>query len=160
MSLSPNQLRKTFGKFATGVTIMSIIDEDGEALGVTANSFTSVSLEPPLILWCLRCEASIHSVFMKKDLFSVNVLAEGNKYLSDRQASKDNQVLPAGSFRKTASGVPVLVEAMTSLECRTIRRDDGGDHTIFLAAVENIEEGRGGNPLLYFESKYRVLGNI
>lgn len=160
MSLSPNQLRKTFGKFATGVTIMSILDEDGEALGVTANSFTSVSLEPPLILWCLRCEASIHSVFMEKDLFSVNVLAEGNKYLSDRQASKDNQVLPAGSFRKTESGVPVLVESMTSLVCRIIRRDDGGDHTILLAAVENIEEGRGGKPLLYFESKYRVLGDI
>ena len=157
MELTPNLLRETFGKFATGVTVMSLSDGEGRALGVTANSFTSVSLEPPLILWCLRCEASIHPLFMENERFAVNILAADSKILSDRQASKHNHVLPEGTYHLAASGVPVLGGAMASLSCRTIRRDAGGDHTIFLAKVEHIQTGQGGDPLLFFGGQYHAL---
>ncbi len=159
MTLTENQLRQAFGQFATGVTVMSVADEQGRAHGVTANSFTSVSLQPPLILWCLRIEASIHPLFMDHERFAVNFLARHNRALSDRQAMKENQHLPEGAFDAGPSGVPVLKEAMTSLLCRTVRRDAGGDHTIFLAEVEQILDGPGTDPLLFFGGRYHALAD-
>lgn len=154
MKLTTEELRSTFGKFATGITVISVADGPSRALGVTANSFTSVSLEPPLILWCLRRQASIHQLFMQQDHFAVNILASASRALSDRQASREHHVLPQDKFHLTSSGVPVLGEAMASLICRTIRRDDGGDHTIFLAEVEQCLSGEGEDPLLFFDGQY------
>lgn len=160
MTLSPDALRQACGNFATGVTVMTVLDGQGRALGVTANSFTSVSLEPPLVLWCLRKEASIHPVFMESGRFGVSILAADQAELSNRQAARDSQVLAAGQYSLSEDSVPLISGAVTSLVCRTVRRDEGGDHTIFLAEIEKIIDGTGDEPLLFFKGGYHQLGPV
>jgi len=157
MVLQPETLRDALGRFATGVTIMSTQGSDGQAYGVTVNSFVSVSLEPPLILWCLRRGATIHDVFENNDYFAVNILDAASKAESARYAACGRVPLPEANSSISHRGIALMKNAMTSFECQTIRRDDGGDHTILLARVLDIHEGRSGDPLVFFQGGYWQL---
>ncbi len=155
--MTAEEIRGALGHFATGVTVMSIRDDSGRAIGVTANSFTSVSLEPPLILWCLRCRAAVHPVFAGNELFAVNFLDAISEASSINYARRGQNIISDDELTLSKRGVPLMKSALSSLECKTIRRDDGGDHSIFLAQILEIHEGRRGEPLVFYKGGYRQL---
>ena len=160
MSVSQADFRKAMSSFATGVTIVTVDSGDG-VHGMTANAFTSVSLNPRLVLVCVDQRARTHAHLRAKKRFGINVLAEDQHPISEHyaRATRHDQVTDAAGarFDRTKQGTPVLHGALAYLECRLHSAQDAGDHTIFIAEVEDIVI-RDGRPLLYFQSNYRALG--
>ncbi len=161
MSLSQTEFRKAMGAFATGVTIITV-DLDGAVHGMTANAFTSVSLDPMLVLVCVDHTTRTHAHLYAKKRFGINVLCEGQRGISEYYArperTHENAEAEAGArFDRTRHGTPVLHGALAYLECRLQSAQDAGDHTIFIAEVEDVVL-RGGDPLLFFRGKYRKVG--
>ena len=149
------------GSFATGVTVITV-DHEGEVHGMTANAFTSVSLDPLLVLVCVDHRARTHAHLHAKKRFGVNVLAEDQRAISEYYArptlTHEHAEQEAGArFERTTHGTPVLHGALAYLECRLHTAQDAGDHTIFIAEVEDVVV-REGNPLLYFRGNYRKIG--
>jgi flavin reductase (DIM6/NTAB) family NADH-FMN oxidoreductase RutF len=160
MSVSKADFRKAMSSFATGVTILTVDSGDG-VHGMTANAFTSVSLNPRLVLVCVDQRARTHAHLHAKKRFGINVLAEKQHAISEhyaRTSRHDHTTDAAGArFDRTKHGTPVLHGALAYLECRLHSAQDAGDHTIFIAEVEDIVT-RKGRPLLYFQAAYRALG--
>ena len=161
MSVTQADFRKAMGCFATGVTVITV-DFDGEVHGMTANAFTSVSLDPLLVLVCVDHKARTHAQLHARKRFGVNMLAEGQRAISEYYAlparTHEHAEQEAGArFDRTLHGTPVLHGALAYLECRLHTVQDAGDHTIFIAEVEDVVM-REGNPLLYFQGKYRSVG--
>jgi flavin reductase (DIM6/NTAB) family NADH-FMN oxidoreductase RutF len=149
------------GCFATGVTIVTV-DLDGEVHGMTANAFASVSLDPPLVLVCVDHNARTHAHLRARKRFGINILAEDQRLISEYYAQPvydhERAEAEAGArFDRTAHGTPVLHGALAYLECRLQSAQDAGDHTIFIAEVEDVVV-REGNPLLFFRGMYRKIG--
>jgi flavin reductase len=162
MSLDPTEFRKAMGCFATGVTIITL-DLDGEVHGMTANAFTSVSLDPLLVLVCVDHTARTHAHLHAKKRFGVNILAEHQRAISEYYArparTHEHAEKEAGArFDRTAKGTPMLHGALAYLECRLQSAEDAGDHTIFIAEVEDVVV-RPGNPLLFFRGMYLNIGD-
>jgi flavin reductase (DIM6/NTAB) family NADH-FMN oxidoreductase RutF len=158
MGVTQTEFRKAMGSFATGVTVITV-DYEGEVHGMTANAFTSVSLDPLLVLVCVDHRARTHTHLHARKRFGVNVLAENQRAVSEYYASAtpthQNAEQEAGArFDRTQHGTPVLHGALAYLECRLHTAQDAGDHTIFIAEVEDVVV-RGGDPLLYFRGAYR-----
>jgi flavin reductase (DIM6/NTAB) family NADH-FMN oxidoreductase RutF len=161
MTVNQADFRKAMGSFATGVTVISV-DHEGEVHGMTANAFTSVSLDPLLVLVCVDHKARTHAHLHAKQRFGVNVLAENQRAISEYYArpmvGHEHAEQEAGArFDRTTLGTPVLHGALAYLECRLHTAQDAGDHTIFIAEVEAVVV-REGDPLLYFRSQYREIG--
>jgi flavin reductase (DIM6/NTAB) family NADH-FMN oxidoreductase RutF len=160
MSVSQADFRKALSSFATGVTILTVDSKEG-VHGMTANAFASVSLNPRLVLVCVDQRARTHAHLRAKKRFGINVLAENQHAISEHyaRASRHDYVTDAAGarFDRTKHGTPVLHGALAYLECRLHSAQNAGDHTIFIAEVEDIVI-RDGRPLLYFQSAYRVLG--
>jgi flavin reductase (DIM6/NTAB) family NADH-FMN oxidoreductase RutF len=162
MSVMPAEFRRALGCFATGVTVITV-DYEGQVLGMTANAFASVSLDPPLVLVCVDQRARTHAHLQAKKRFGVNVLAHNQQTISEyyARAAQDHghAERDAGArFDRTAHGTPVLNGALAYLECRLHTAQNAGDHTIFLAQVEEVVV-REGDPLLYYRSEYRSIGS-
>jgi len=157
MSLTGADFRKAMGCFATGVTVITV-DQEGEIHGMTANAFTSVSLDPPLVLVCVDHRARTHAHLHARKRFGVNVLSSDQRAISEYYAGSSEPHQHAetagASFDRTAHGTPVLQGALAYLECRLDSTQPAGDHTIFIAEVEHVEV-RDGEPLMYFRSQYR-----
>ena len=163
MVVTQAEFRSALGSFATGVTVITL-DYEGEVHGMTANAFSSVSLDPPLVLVCVDQRARTHAHLHAKKRFGVNVLAEGQRAISEYYArpAQDHRHAEreAGAhFDRTAHGTPVLNGALAYLECRLHSAQDAGDHTIFIAEVEEVVV-RGGDPLLYHRGEYRTIGGF
>jgi flavin reductase (DIM6/NTAB) family NADH-FMN oxidoreductase RutF len=161
--MSPDQedFRRAMGTFATGVTVVTV-DYEGEVQGMTANAFASVSLDPLLVLICVDHKARTHAHLHARKRFGINVLSEEQIKVSEHYAQEDRDParaeLDAGAkFDRTEHGTPVLQGALAYLECILKSAQDAGDHTIFIAEVEEIVV-RDGKPLIYFQSSYRALG--
>jgi flavin reductase (DIM6/NTAB) family NADH-FMN oxidoreductase RutF len=151
-------LRDTFGRFATGVTIVSTVSESGEFFGLTANSFTSLSLDPPLVLFCLDYNAMSFEAFHEAGHFVVNVLSEGQEELSTHFARSSVDKWNGVDFETWTSGCPVLPGSIAVMECITAARHEGGDHLIIVGQVEQIRYDQSETkPLLYYKGQY---GNI
>jgi flavin reductase (DIM6/NTAB) family NADH-FMN oxidoreductase RutF len=149
------------GLFATGVTVITV-DYENEVQGMTANAFTSVSLDPMLVLVCVDQQARTHAHLYAKKRFGINVLSEGQRAVAEHYARPDREPARAeeeagARFDRTQHGTPMLHGALAYLECCLRTAQDAGDHTIFIAEVEDIVV-RGGKPLLFFESGYRAIG--
>lgn len=162
MSVTQEQFRKAMGSFATGVTVITV-DFEGEVQGMTANAFTSVSLDPLLVLVCVDHKAKTHAQLHTRKRFGVNVLSEGQRAISEYYAlaerTHDRAEQEAGArFDRTQHGTPVLRGALAYLECRLHSVQDAGDHTIFIAEVEDMVV-KEGDPLLYFQGEYRKIGS-
>ena len=160
MSVAQAEFRKALGCFATGVTVITV-DYEGEVHGMTANAFASVSLDPQLVLVCVDHRARTHAHLHAKKRFGVNVLAEDQQVISEYYARTAQDHAHAerdagASFSRTSHGTPVLNGALAYLECRLHTAQDAGDHTIFIAEVEEVVV-REGNPLLYYRSEYRTI---
>jgi flavin reductase (DIM6/NTAB) family NADH-FMN oxidoreductase RutF len=161
MSLSPSEFRKAMGCFATGVTIITL-DLDGEVHGMTANAFASVSLDPMLVLVCVEHLTKTHAHLHAKKRFGINVLCETQRAISEYYArperTHERAEAEAGArFERTRHGTPVLHGSLAYLECRLHSAQDAGDHTIFIAEVEDVVV-REGDPLLFFRGQYRKVG--
>lgn len=149
------------GCFATGVTIITL-DLDGEVHGMTANAFASVSLDPLLVLVCVDHTTRTHAHMHAKKRFGINVLCEDQRPISDYYArpernEKGAEAEAGAQFDRTRHGTPVLHGALAYLECRLRTAEVAGDHTIFIAEVEDATI-REGDPLLFFRGKYRKVG--
>jgi flavin reductase (DIM6/NTAB) family NADH-FMN oxidoreductase RutF len=161
MNLNPAEFRKAMGCFATGVTIVTV-DLDGEVHGMTANAFASVSLDPLLILVCVDRGARTHAHLHARKRFGINILSEHQRIISEYYArplcSHQHAEEEAGArFDRTAQGTPMLHGALAYLECKLQSAQEAGDHTIFIAEVEDVVV-RQGEPLLFFRGKYRSIG--
>jgi flavin reductase (DIM6/NTAB) family NADH-FMN oxidoreductase RutF len=162
MSLTASDFRQAMGCFATGVTVITV-DQDGEVHGMTANAFTAVSLDPVLVLVCVDHRARTHAHLHARKRFGVNVLRNDQQTVSEyyaRSAETHQRPEAAGArFDRTAQGTPVLQGALAYLECRLHSTQTAGDHTIFIAEVEEVVV-RDGEPLLYFRSQYRDIETV
>ena len=161
MTINPTEFRKAMGAFATGVTIITV-DLDDEVHGMTANAFTSVSLDPMLVLVCVDHSTRTHAHLHAKKRFGINVLCEDQKAISEYYArperSHEHAEAEAGArFDRTRHGTPMLHGALAFLECRLESVQEAGDHSIFIAEVEDVVV-REGDPLLFFRSVYRKIG--
>lgn len=161
MRLTQSEFRKAMGAFATGVTIITV-DLDGEVHGMTANAFASVSLDPMLVLVCVDHSTRTHGHLHEKKRFGVNVLCEDQRAISEYYArperTHEKAEIEAGArFDRTRHGTPILHGSLSYLECRLHSVQIAGDHTIFIAEVEDVVL-QDGDPLLFFRGRYRKVG--
>ena len=151
-TVDPLQFREACGRYATGVTVMTAVDGSGRGVGVTVNSFSSVSLDPPLVQFSLDRGASTFHVFEKADRFVVNVLARDQKEISNRFADRSD--FEGLAHEHWDGGCPVLPGCLATIGCEGYATYDGGDHLIILGRVSRIEAGSPGEPLLFFRGGY------
>jgi flavin reductase (DIM6/NTAB) family NADH-FMN oxidoreductase RutF len=154
--VSSEEFRHACGRFATGITIASVLDAGGAPHGLTVSSFASVSLDPPLILICLGHDVSVIDHFRASNNFGINVLTESQRDLSDRFARKGQDRFDGLEWQAGETGVPLLTGVLAALECRTSQRYAAGDHDIFVGEMLAARVA-DGKPLIHFASRYRGL---
>jgi len=148
-SFSAQEFRAALGMFATGVTIVTARTPDGKVIGLTANSFNSVSLDPPLVLWSLSQAAASLPAFRAGSHYAINVLAADQVALAERFALKGADRWAGVSFVEGACGAPLLAGAAATFECFNRSRYEEGDHVIFVGEVERCSWRPGASPLLF-----------
>lgn len=153
-SFSSSEFRAALGTFATGVTIVTARTAEGALVGLTANSFNSVSLAPPLVLWSLARAAGSMAVFSAGSHYAINVLAADQKDLAERFAAKGADRFSGVGFDIGAGGAPLLHGAAATFECFNRSRYDEGDHVIFVGEVEHCATRAGASPLLFHGGRY------
>lgn len=151
---SQKEFRTSLGMFATGVTIVTARTADGELVGLTASSFNSVSLDPPLVLWSLAQAASSMATFSAGSHYAINILAADQKSLAERFAGKREGRWADVAFSESDGGLPLLDGAAATFECFNRSRYQEGDHTIFVGEVERCFHREGASPLLYHGGKF------
>jgi len=159
MSLDSRSFRKALGCFASGVTVVTALNPATKApVGVTVSAFSSLSLDPPLVMFCLGNSTSSMDTFKTFGHFAINILSETQRDLSIRFASRTEDKWMGVSWDKWDSGAPILSHCLTNLECSLVQTIDGGDHQIFVGRVDRIKHQEGGSPLIYFRGSYLELG--
>lgn len=164
-TIDADRYRAVMGRFVTGVTVVTTLDEPDpssvtpQPFGTTVNSFSSVSLDPPLVLITIGRERSIHPVLAKTRRFAVNILAEEAQGLSDCFAGAPSAIprsaFCGASWRPSANGMPLLEDALAWVDCELDRVIEAGDHTIYLGRVADLQVSeRNDWPLLYFRRQY------
>src|SRR3954465_9558179 len=154
--IDPDLFRSALGRFASSVTILSARDASGIDHGMTVSAFASVSLSPPLVLACVDHIASIHPTLMAQDWIGISILSEGQESASRRFADPDADRFDDLEVVRGEHHVALLGGASAHLECRIVARQEGGDHTIFIASVEYAAVFPG-HPLLYYRGGYAQL---
>ncbi len=149
----PRAFRQALGSFATGVTIITTRTEDGEALGLTVNSFNSVSLDPPMVLWSLAESYRGYEAFKKASHWAVHVLASDQEALSNRFAGKAEDKFSGLELEQGINGNPLLTGCAARFECKTAFQYEGGDHLIFVGEVESFEQCDSA-PLVFHGGRY------
>ncbi len=157
MTLNSRGFRDALGHFATGVAVISARGDGGEPVGLTINSFASVSLDPPLILWSLDRGSDRFSLFMKSEYFAVNILGAAERNLSQRLSRKGEFSLSGEALRDGVHSVPILRNAIATFECSVEQRHEGGDHVIFVGRVLDFGNTTHGRPLVFYGGGYREL---
>jgi flavin reductase (DIM6/NTAB) family NADH-FMN oxidoreductase RutF len=153
----PRTLRDALGCFATGVTVVTCVDEAGRPAGLTVNSFTSVSLDPPLLLVCLAKSAASAAALIGASHFAVNVLQTGQRPASIRFSTRDEDRFGATPWSTGEAGAPILKDSLGVFECEQFAVYDGGDHHILVGQVIKASFDAGLDPLLFFRGSYRRL---
>jgi 3-hydroxy-9,10-secoandrosta-1,3,5(10)-triene-9,17-dione monooxygenase reductase component len=151
--IAVDDFRRALSCFATGVAVVTTLDEKGEKVGITVSSFNSVSLEPPLILWSVGVESLSYDVFTSAEYFAVHVLALHQQELSDRFAQSGNNKFATLDCSEGIHGVPILPEFAACLECSTEHVYPGGDHKIIVGRVHRCED-REIDPLIIHRSRF------
>jgi len=153
-------LRQVCGHFVTGVTVITSGEVGGECGGTTVNSFTSVSLEPPLVLFCLHNDSRLREMVEGGRSFAVNFLAGRQEQVAWKFAGKQTANLSdVPHMRSAAAGTPVLSDALAFLACTLVSQFDGGDHTIYLGEVVELGAARGRDPLIFFKGALGALAD-
>ena len=157
--IDPAFLRRALGAFVTGVTVVTTRSVSGDPVGITVNSFNTVSLSPPLVLWSLSLRAASFDAFVQASHFVVNVLASHQIPLSERFATTGGDKFAGVDWRKTLADMPLLDGAAANFTCRTVQRFPGGDHLIFVGEVVAYERGTRA-PLVYANGGYAELREV
>lgn len=153
MSIDAKAFRQALGNYPTGVTVVTTTDSDGTPRGLTANSFTSVSLDPALVLVCLGKTTASHPVFMQAEHFAVNILAEDQRDISGLFASKAPDKFSQAAWQRGATGAPLIDGCVAWFDCTVHQRVDAGDHTILIGQVQDMGQ-RTARPLGYAQGAY------
>jgi flavin reductase (DIM6/NTAB) family NADH-FMN oxidoreductase RutF len=156
MAITNEEFRRALSRFASGVTVVTLKDKNGNAHGITVSAFSSVSLAPPLVLVCIDNEAGSHYAFHEGRRFVVNILSERQKEHSDQFASQIADKFINVHHHEGLEGIPVLKDALVNLECRLVNHHVAGDHTIFIGEIEQAHVNEG-NPLVYYQGNYRKI---
>jgi flavin reductase (DIM6/NTAB) family NADH-FMN oxidoreductase RutF len=155
-----SEYRIALGQFATGVTVVTAERAPGRVHGMTANSFTSVSLDPLLILICVSHNAQLLPLVKEQKRFGVNILKDNQRAISEyfarTEESAEIEKRLGIRYRWTETGIPLLEDALVHLACKVVASHVAGDHTIFIAEVESVEVHEG-EPLLYLRGNYRAV---
>lgn len=151
------KFRNALGHFATGVAVITTQSDDKAPIGITVNSFSSVSLDPPLILWSLDQGSDTLSIFRAAERFTVNILREDHRDISNRLARQGQHGLEGLATRQGKNGCPALEEALAHFECNVYAQHEAGDHIIILGRVTHFEYSEDGRPLLYHRGGYQGL---
>ena len=156
--LDSRQFRQIMGCFATGVTVVTTRHEDGTGIGLTVNSLTSVSLDPPLVLFCIDKQAQLYPAFKTAKMFAFNFLSEGQESVSRHFADYHHNPKPKNMWDRPQEGCPILRQTLGWIICRKKKVYKGGDHDIFLGEVIKLHKRSGHHdPLLYFHGRYRRI---
>ena len=156
MPVSEGEFREALSSFASGVSVVTTTDAGGGLHGLTVSAFCSVSLSPPLVLICIEKATASHFAFAESQAFVVNILDASQMYISERFAAPSDDKFSNINTRPGIAGIPVLTDALASLECRLYQTHDGGDHSIFVGEVEKTTV-KNADPLIYFHHEYREL---
>lgn len=156
-TVDPRELRNALGCFATGVTVITTVGKDRAHYGVTANSYNSVSLDPPLILWSLAKSSRSMKAFADCESFAVHILGAHQEALALRFASRSPDKFAGLEVRKGLRGVPLFGDCAARLECLTESRIEGGDHVIFIGRVVSFER-RDQDPLIFHSGRFARVG--
>jgi flavin reductase (DIM6/NTAB) family NADH-FMN oxidoreductase RutF len=156
MPVNNEEFRGALGRFASGVSVVTSKCADGELRAITVSAFSSLSLNPPLILICIDNRSSLVEHLVEGCSFAVNILGEDQEILSRRFASKEPNRFEGIGYKEGVSGSPLLDHALATLECKVVHNYAGGDHTIIVGEVEatGLTDSK---PLLYFRGGYAKL---
>jgi flavin reductase len=163
VAVDPEHYRRIVSRFATGVTVATTMRGDGQPVSLTANAFTSVSLDPVLALLSVQRSAAFHAAVLESGVWGVSILAAHHESLSRFHASKvrhelDDTFEGVLTFQGATTGVVLVADALATLECRTTAMYPGGDHTLLLGTVEAAyAPSEDGEPLVFYEGGYRSL---
>jgi flavin reductase (DIM6/NTAB) family NADH-FMN oxidoreductase RutF len=156
--IDPKLFRQLLGCFPTGVAVITTAGADGRPAGLTCNSFSSVSLEPPLVLFSLRKASSLVSAFSEAEAFAINILSQRQDALSGRFASsKIADKFEGVGWRSGPLGMPIIEDCLASFECSVYARHDAGDHYIFIGEVKHMGEGSADHALVFYKGAYMML---
>ena len=154
-ALEADAFRNTLSKFATGVCVVTAAGQDGP-IGITINSFASVSMDPPLVLWSIKKDGGRRAAFEVAEFCAIHILHEGQSDLC-KSFVKDAGAFEPGRYTIDANGVPVLTDVLARLDCKLNKTVDGGDHVIFLLEVQSVTND-AGRPLVFFDSGFCGVG--
>jgi len=155
--IEKQQFRRICGKFASGITVATVLDAAGAPHGMTANSFTSVSLNPPLVLVCVDHRARILEHFRIGEHFGVNILGASQRHFSDKFAGSGYDRFEGVEWHAGQTGVPLLPDVLATIECARMKVVTAGDHDIVIGEVLHAN-CQDGDPLVFYGSQYRCLG--
>jgi len=153
-SFSPREFRAALGMFATGVTIVTAVTAEGQPIGLTASSFNSVSLDPPLVLWSLASAAASLPAFRAGSHYAINILSAEQKSLAERFALKGADRWSGVAFTRGSGDAPLITGAAATFECFNRSRYEEGDHVIFVGEVERCTWRSGATPLLFHGGRF------
>lgn len=156
MAFDSREFRNALGSFPTGVAVITAEGIDAP-LGITVNSFSSVSLDPPLVLWCLDKKSDRFGAFARAKHFVINVLGTQHSEISSRLARQGQHCLDGMDMVPTSVGLPALADAIAVFECASHAVHDAGDHVILVGRVVNFFRQEAGAPLVFFKGKYGAL---
>ena len=156
MSVDQSSFRAVLGRFATGVTVVTARDRRKRDVGMTVSAFSSVSLDPPLVLFCIDHSASAYNTLSKADCFVANILCENQEAIARRFADPDSDRFNGIGYYRGQTGAAVLEEVLGYIECTVIARHEAGDHDVIIGSVD-IAVSNEGKPLLYYRGGYAQL---
>ncbi len=156
MTFDPKAFRQALGSFPTGVAVVTTCG-DAADIGITVNSFTSVSLDPPLVMWCIDKKSDRFNTFTQAGCYTISILGTGHQDVSSKLARQGEHSLDQFPLTKTQSGPPALADALAVFECESHAVHDAGDHAILVGRVVHFFRQEAGAPLVFFRGKYGAL---
>jgi len=157
MDLEEKQYRNALGRFTTGVCVVSAVNDVGAPIGMTINSFSSLSLDPSLIQWSIKKQSLCYPLFSHLESYSISVLSDRQAYISHRYARAGDHVMSPEDYSSSGNGAPFIKGALAHFECCSWGRMEAGDHDILIAIVDKFSSDTEGKPLVFFGGAYRPL---
>lgn len=157
MTFDTRAFRSALGSFPTGVAVVTTSASAEHHMGITVNSFTSVSLDPPLVLWCMDKKSDRYHAFTRAKSYTVSILGTDHQEVSSRLAKQGNHSLDGIALKPTRSGSPALADALAVFECEAEAVHEAGDHAILIGRVVHFARAEDGAPLVFFRGKYGAL---
>jgi flavin reductase (DIM6/NTAB) family NADH-FMN oxidoreductase RutF len=156
--IDADTFRSVLGRFASGITILTARDKKGGDHGMTASAFCSLSLNPPLVLFCVDHSASMHDLLLSHPTIGISILSSEQEPYSRRFAADENDRFDGIAFSRGERDVVLLDAALAHMECRIVEHHEGGDHTIFIAEIDRATpQATDGRPLMYYRGGYAQL---